>query len=1290
MAGKGMKKSTLYFVVALLIGVPLGAHAELVIPEPPPPSFVSFTFNDAEADAEISSTTPSVVISVSTDEDVYFTRLSICPETADPCDANSSVAFFSPDATTTMMTNTWDGTTISGAYADPGVYRATVRFYRYAIQPEALEETAPFFIHINTGLNPDGSNEVSATSLPTLSFLLNNIDGNATIASTTPEVSIAVSASDIVYFSQLYICPELQTLCDDTSNTMFFDINATSTEFSRMWDGTASSSESVGGGYRIVVRYFAYDVSPDVAESTATSTVFVVVRDIPTEEEPETPPPPPVPTYTLIPSGTITSDQTWIKEGSPYVIEGAVSFLQFRSFTIEPGVVVKFKPGATLSVHASTPLTIAGTKDEPVIFTSFKDDTAGGDTNNDGAATEPAPGDWGYASFGAGSLNNQMDVRYLQVRYGGGVTFLPFSVHPALALTFQWFQGSSGVSYDIGTIAVSHSADVGLYVHVGRNNNLSISNSSFHDNATFGVLKAAVFGRRNFDETGSLNLSGSWWGSDTGPTHTTLNPEGVGDAIDGTKISLNSWLPEDPFILKSSTPIRYDCCSSVVFLPGFEGSILASGSNTLWPPTFGDVSGDLEKLAFEDGQPVTNNVVVDGILNNFLSVPVYQGFSDFMDGLSVINGETGTSTIKAWKPLAYDWRYGPDEIVGNPIHISDGDINLVQEIENLAANSYTGKVTLVAHSYGGLVGKALIKKLAEEGKADLIDTFIMVGTPQLGTPQAVAGLLHGDRSDFGFDLFGRRIVTFVSKNQARDLGGVLPSAYTLLPSSAYFQRVLDPVLFFDLGGPKSGEWRAVYDKDKGVTTYNDMISFLTAALVPRTGGILGMPKTLNSSLIAKGKAVHDTYDSFGFPETLRVVQLAGWGLPTIKNVTYSGGIAKTTHSVKFTTEGDKTVVYPSAIATDAEKYFLNLDIYNVDPTIGDFSHINLLNLPPAQDTLKFIFTNIPVRTSIFVTSEKPEEEDVGDKLIVSAHSPVTLGVTDQFGNYTGITPGQDPDADILTITTDIPGSSYFTVGDAKYLILPDDGQYTFVMGGTGEGEVTVIIETLSGDEQTTTATYNFSVSESSQATFVIENSTPGTITLDQDGDGNADEEVFSDEAQAAQEEQQENNESETSAATTSIPPSGGGGPLWTASPALSPVVLGVSTTAEATTSPTAPSDITEVVDEVEGPIMEVLTDFIPQEPNNEVIEISTGEADNVSITSTNIHQQASAIQTGWYDIFVRFIKNLLKKSVSFFKVIRAFRNHRELQYPYGIWTKECFWVRGQLFEGQKVCFLRFV
>jgi hypothetical protein len=86
-----------------------------------------------------------------------------------------------------------------------------------------------------------------------------------------------------------------------------------------------------------------------------------------------------------------------------------------RALTLAPGAVMKFtSPTADLTVNGT--LTAVGIATATILFTSVKNDAAG-DTNGDGAASTPAPNDWGQIYVpGGGSAR----LGYVQVSYGGG------------------------------------------------------------------------------------------------------------------------------------------------------------------------------------------------------------------------------------------------------------------------------------------------------------------------------------------------------------------------------------------------------------------------------------------------------------------------------------------------------------------------------------------------------------------------------------------------------------------------------------------------------------------------------------------------------------------------------------------------------------------------------------------------------------------------------------------------------------------------------------------------------
>ena len=83
--------------------------------------------------------------------------------------------------------------------------------------------------------------------------------------------------------------------------------------------------------------------------------------------------------------------------------------------TLGPGVVLKMTGAGIILGHGNAQLTLAGTAARPVVVTAFADDTVGGDTNADGAATLPAKGSWTNLSISQGSAT----LTHALFRYGG-------------------------------------------------------------------------------------------------------------------------------------------------------------------------------------------------------------------------------------------------------------------------------------------------------------------------------------------------------------------------------------------------------------------------------------------------------------------------------------------------------------------------------------------------------------------------------------------------------------------------------------------------------------------------------------------------------------------------------------------------------------------------------------------------------------------------------------------------------------------------------------------------------
>ena len=151
-----------------------------------------------------------------------------------------------------------------------------------------------------------------------------------------------------------------------------------------------------------------------------------------------------------------------------------------------------------------------------------------------------------------------------------------------------------------------------------------------------------------------------------------------------------------------STPYRTTAPSnsSVVFIPGLEASRLYIKGDIyedqLWEP---NRHQDVQDLYLDqNGQSIKPNIYTSDIIDEINYSPIgqsniYKSFIKMMKGLKT------DGTIANWKALPYDWRFDLPEVVANA--------NMLAEIETMAITSNTGKVTIIAHSNGGLVAKEL-------------------------------------------------------------------------------------------------------------------------------------------------------------------------------------------------------------------------------------------------------------------------------------------------------------------------------------------------------------------------------------------------------------------------------------------------------------------------------------------------------------------------------------------------------------------------------------------------------
>ena len=153
-------------------------------------------------------------------------------------------------------------------------------------------------------------------------------------------------------------------------------------------------------------------------------------------------------------NGTLIDDLVVPSQlGLPLVLTGELTVPAGVAMTVEAGAVIKGAGydgwsgyGSMASLRVLGSLDVNGTALEPVVFTSIRDDSVGGDTNRDGTATAPAVSNWSGIRVGRSAVDAPpvVSLDHAKIRYAStGVSRSEGTWSP---LTLDWVPGPLSIT----------------------------------------------------------------------------------------------------------------------------------------------------------------------------------------------------------------------------------------------------------------------------------------------------------------------------------------------------------------------------------------------------------------------------------------------------------------------------------------------------------------------------------------------------------------------------------------------------------------------------------------------------------------------------------------------------------------------------------------------------------------------------------------------------------------------------------------------------------------------------
>jgi parallel beta-helix repeat protein len=515
-------------------------------------------------------------------------------------------------------------------------------------------------------------------------------------------------------------------------------------------------------------------------------------------------------------SGTLSSDTLWTAAAGPYYVSGNVTINGGVTLTVEQGTVVKFAQGQGLFVNGT--LNAVGEVGSEIVFTDFRDDTVGDDSNGDGGATLPAPGWW------RGIVVNNLGTATLTrcvVRYAGSANANVYKTGSGdLTVTSSTIRdsGNYGIYLDAATTpstitgnTISGNVQYGIFA--GGNSPASVSGNTISSNGRFGVY-ASVTNPSSFTvSANTFNNNGM------APIGVTAASSGIAIADTNTLTGKNYVYVEGGAIASNQT---WGNGSVSVYYVADDINI-ASQTLTVQP-------GTVVKFAQGRALYFTGHLNAPGTTDH----RIY--FTDFRDDIGGDSNGDGTATAPApgwWRGLELNnnaratmnycvVRYGSSSVGGQANLYKGGSGNVSISNSSFTNGAYRG-ISLVGASGTIAVTSSIIANNAAYG-------IYLSGS---GTAPKI----------WSSQISGSNIGIYCDASANPEIGGTLANANDIFNNFEYSVQNTSASTInatYNWWGRSGGPLTSGYNK---VSSIVDFSSYLVASVFGNSASTPGAPVT---------------------------------------------------------------------------------------------------------------------------------------------------------------------------------------------------------------------------------------------------------------------------------------------------------------------------------------------------------------------------------------------------------------------------------------------------------------